>query len=1050
MQGSKRMLVCLIAVISMLFGSTSMFAASPSEVLDEFPIGIHYGPWPVNTNDASYAEIREMNANFIIGKNDKHVTIGRNLYALDLAERSGLKILVDDFVIYSPWKMELITQISADNELPIRNDKPIGQTFTTPAGYVWDHGYVGVKLTNTNIPVGTTFTLSIYDNPNKTTMLVSDTVNPLESPPYVDFNLGKVSYQLSPETEYYMEVTTTSTTELSLEVNNSDVYSGGKAYAQGQPQDKDLFFYLYIGTIQAQNYTYDSRPSDEYLEKLVGFYKDHPAYMGIYLFDEPAGGLLPKMKELQDSIRQKDPDHIAVVNMLLSGSYSKQTIPLTSPQTVGQTFKTKSNQTSISYIQAGIDKATWEEDESVKLTLWDSPSKGTKIAERTLTEKPEADYPIFRLNTPVSPDTSYYMELSVESLNGSVGVYASQKGANWVNNGTAYTSGQSVDFDLWISVDINQNSDTWGDFVTSSNTLGQTFKTDPNQTAINWIQLFSDLSTWGIDEALTLTLWDSPSKTSKISESTLDKQPRNNFPKFKMNAVVSPNTSYYMELTHNAGGDDQIGWVMRSKDGVDWLNDGTEYINGVPIEADLWYAIDQDVRGDRNHELVKAYIEQWSSYNPDVISYDAYPFMVNVFAGQYTYDFMELVRSAALETNKDLWLYIQSTGMHGELVVPNEAQLRYQIYTGLAYGVKGYMYFTYNTIPYANFHDAIILPDGTRNESYEWAKGINSEVLKLGPTLLSLTSQAVYHTGNEVFQNTSALPEDFFWQVTDSSQPTITGYFTNEDGKKYIMAVNRDFENSRTLSFALPTKPGSVKEVSKTTGLEINTNYDSASGTLSAHFSPGEGRLYAIDSLGIDANTTSLSSDASSVSAGMTFKVKYGLTSVSQDVYAQDIKLHYDPAVVEFVSAKSIKQGVSLLETLKDPAGNLQLILASEGPGNGVKGQAEIVELIFKAKYISQVATSEIKLTSAILADSDGTEYAAALSAVNVQVTPGVSGDFNHDNKVTIGDLAIMAAHYGKDVNSPDWLQVKQVDLNGDGKIDIEDLSAFAKKIIVK
>ncbi|WP_312895053.1 dockerin type I domain-containing protein [Paenibacillus eucommiae] len=53
----------------------------------------------------------------------------------------------------------------------------------------------------------------------------------------------------------------------------------------------------------------------------------------------------------------------------------------------------------------------------------------------------------------------------------------------------------------------------------------------------------------------------------------------------------------------------------------------------------------------------------------------------------------------------------------------------------------------------------------------------------------------------------------------------------------------------------------------------------------------------------------------------------------------------------------------------------------------------------------------------------------------------------NHDNKVTVGDLAIMAANYGKDTSSPDWEQVKQADLNGDGKIDIEDLVAIAKKI---
>jgi Ca2+-binding EF-hand superfamily protein len=62
-------------------------------------------------------------------------------------------------------------------------------------------------------------------------------------------------------------------------------------------------------------------------------------------------------------------------------------------------------------------------------------------------------------------------------------------------------------------------------------------------------------------------------------------------------------------------------------------------------------------------------------------------------------------------------------------------------------------------------------------------------------------------------------------------------------------------------------------------------------------------------------------------------------------------------------------------------------------------------------------------------------------------VTAGLPGDINRDNKVTVGDLAIMAANYGKTAASPDWEQVKRADLNGDGKIDIEDLAALAQKV---
>ncbi|RAV09758.1 exo-alpha-sialidase [Paenibacillus contaminans] len=194
-------------------------------------------------------------------------------------------------------------------------------------------------------------------------------------------------------------------------------------------------------------------------------------------------------------------------------------------------------------------------------------------------------------------------------------------------------------------------------------------------------------------------------------------------------------------------------------------------------------------------------------------------------------------------------------------------------------------------------------------------------------------------------------------------------------------------------------------------------------------------------------NAASLTADASNVQGGETFKVRYGLSSVSERVYAQDVTFAFDPSSVEFVSAASVKSGVNLLETSANPNGTVQLILASAGPGNEITGQGDIVELTFKAKFVSQTTASEIRITDAALADGQGVEYVAELSSVSIQVTAGLPGDINQDNKVTVGDLAIMAANYGKNSGSPDWEQVKRADLNGDGKIDIEDLAILAKKV---
>ncbi|MFC6456572.1 dockerin type I domain-containing protein [Paenibacillus vulneris] len=59
-----------------------------------------------------------------------------------------------------------------------------------------------------------------------------------------------------------------------------------------------------------------------------------------------------------------------------------------------------------------------------------------------------------------------------------------------------------------------------------------------------------------------------------------------------------------------------------------------------------------------------------------------------------------------------------------------------------------------------------------------------------------------------------------------------------------------------------------------------------------------------------------------------------------------------------------------------------------------------------------------------------------------------VSADLNKDGIIDVGDLAIVAYHYGKDSTSADWAAAKMADMNSDNKIDIMDLAYVATKII--
>ncbi|MFD0716103.1 beta-galactosidase [Paenibacillus sp. GCM10027626] len=381
-----------------------------------------------------------------------------------------------------------------------------------------------------------------------------------------------------------------------------------------------------------------------------------------------------------------------------------------------------------------------------------------------------------------------------------------------------------------------------GEYVTPSRALGQSFKTNAGTTHISTIQLYIDNSQWASNEPLTLKLWDSAAKTTLLGQSSLSGS-STSFPRFEVNAAVSPNTVYYWELTHGGGGDNSVGWVIRSTDGVKWEKDGTAYASGTPINGDFWFALNQNLLPFSYED----YVYRWASKEPDVLMFDHYPYNASGgFSSEY-YTNLEIIRRQAQLASLDFWTYIQSVGITDGLRSPSGNELRYNVYTSLAYGAKGINYFTYETPSGEgeSFHDGIILPDGSKGPLYTWVKAMNADLLKMGPTLRALDSEAVYHTGT-LPPSTTALPTSFFWQPVDPAQPLIVSTFKNASGREYVMVVNRDTVNARTVSFALSTKPAAVTEVSKATGLETGTNYNASTGLLSSSFAPGEGRLYVL------------------------------------------------------------------------------------------------------------------------------------------------------------------------------------------------------------
>ncbi|NHW36108.1 hypothetical protein GQF04_16115 [Paenibacillus aceris] len=259
-----------------------------------------------------------------------------------------------------------------------------------------------------------------------------------------------------------------------------------------------------------------------------------------------------------------------------------------------------------------------------------------------------------------------------------------------------------------------------------------------------------------------------------------------------------------------------------------------------------------------------------------------------------------------------------------------------------------------------------------------------------------------------------------------------------------------------------------------------------------------------------------------SVNSGQSFNLIYGLSGISQNVYAQDITVTYPQEQLDFVSVDSLKEGFTILSKVVTP-GQIHLITANIGADHQSNGTW--LTLKFNAKS-TQSTSASVGVSNVVIADERGTETHLNDASHNVTITlvnkialsalladaqskhdAAVEGtaagqypagakaelqavidnanavlvntgatqaevdqavndlsaalqrftnailqhavtDTNGDGKTSIGDLAVVAAAYGKSSTDADWQQFKQADVNGDGEVNIEDLAAVAREIL--
>jgi hypothetical protein len=133
--------------------------------------------------------------------------------------------------------------------------------------------------------------------------------------------------------------------------------------------------------------------------------------------------------------------------------------------------------------------------------------------------------------------------------------------------------------------------------------------------------------------------------------------------------------------------------------------------------------------------------------------------------------------------------------------VPGPDELRYLVYTTLAYGGSGISYYVYSAPGHSG---GIALADGTPTPLYRALTSLNREFVAIAKELQPLRSLAVYHAGM-LPPGSEQLPPKAPFRFDPPVAPLtlnpservrgfLLGYFGSDDKPSHVVAVNMDYK----------------------------------------------------------------------------------------------------------------------------------------------------------------------------------------------------------------------------------------------------------------
>jgi len=183
------------------------------------------------------------------------------------------------------------------------------------------------------------------------------------------------------------------------------------------------------------------------------------------------------------------------------------------------------------------------------------------------------------------------------------------------------------------------------------------------------------------------------------------------------------------------------------------------------------------------------YVERFiASARPALLNFGHFPFREKADS-EFYFENLELIRRAALAHGLPFCPTLQAASWPG-MRPPTDGELRWLVYTSLAYGAKGVVWFRYWGAP-AGSRQGIVEPDGLATERYKAVAALNAELRAIGPELMRLRSVAVWHTGATPVGATRLPVHGLVGAVEGGA--FVVGEFDAGNGETQLLVVNRDY-----------------------------------------------------------------------------------------------------------------------------------------------------------------------------------------------------------------------------------------------------------------